>query len=204
MKSPETFHLLSSIHTLALIIAWEISDSKPSIVSDALPKKQFTTGMGYYACAQVVSQTIGPSIGELLKTWFGFEMTYILVGLTMFGCILLLSFAIKLAPRKMEPFKLTIRNMIAKEALIPASITFLIAMGFTSINSFLLVYAEERGIVGASLFFTVYALCMLVTRPMVGKLTDKYGFVKVSIPAVLATSCSLVLIGLSSNLFTLF
>ena len=174
-----------------------------TIVSDALPKKQFTTGMGYYACAQVVSQAIGPSIGELLKTWFGFEMTYILVGLTMFGCILLSSFAIKLAPRKMEPFKLTIRNMIAKEALIPASITFLIAMGFTSINSFLLVYAEERGIVGASLFFTVYALCMLVTRPMVGKLTDKYGFVKVSIPAVLATSCSLVLIGLSSNLFTL-
>lgn len=174
-----------------------------TIVSDALPKKQFTTGMGYYACAQVVSQAIGPSIGELLKTWFGFEMTYILVGLTMFGCILLSSFAIKLAPRKMEPFKLTIRNMIAKEALIPASITFLIAMGFTSINSFLLVYAEERGIVGASLFFTAYALCMLVTRPMVGKLTDKYGFVKVSIPAVLATSCSLVLIGLSSNLFTL-
>lgn len=174
-----------------------------TIVSDALPKKQFTTGMGYYACAQVVSQAIGPSIGELLKTWFGFEMTYILVGLTMFGCILLSSFAIKLAPRKMEPFKLTIRNMIAKEALIPASITFLIAMGFTSINSFLLVYAEERGIVGASLFFTVYALCMLVTRPMIGKLTDKYGFVKVSIPAVLATSCSLVLIGLSSNLFTL-
>jgi len=174
-----------------------------TIVSDALPKKQFTTGMGYYACAQVVSQAIGPSIGELLKNLFGFETTYILVSATMLVCILISIFAIKLAPRKPEKFRLTIKNMIAKEALIPASITFLIALGFTSINSFLLVYAEERGITGASLFFTVYALCMLVTRPLIGKLTDRYGFVKVSIPAVLATSCSLVLIGVSSNLFML-
>ena len=72
-------------------------------------------------------------------------------------------------------------------------------MGFTSINAFMLVYAEERGIQGGSLFFTVYALTLLATRPMIGKLTDKYGFVKVAIPSVFMTACSLALIGISVN-----
>ena len=34
---------------------------------------------------------------------------------------------------------------------------------------------------------------------MIGKLTDKHGFVKVAIPSVFLTACSLVLIGLSAN-----
>ena len=35
---------------------------------------------------------------------------------------------------------------------------------------------------------------------MIGKMTDKYGFVKIGVPAILATATSLVLIGISSNL----
>jgi MFS family permease len=93
--------------------------------------------------------------------------------------------------------------MVAKEALIPAGVTFLIAIGFTTINSFLLVYSEERGISNGSFFFTVYAVTMLATRPIVGKLTDKFGFVKVSIPAVFMTAASLFLIGQAHSTITL-
>ena len=171
-----------------------------TIVSDVLPKDKFTTGMGYYACAQVVSQAIGPTIGVFLSDTFGYEMTYIIVGCCMIIAILLTTTVVRLAPREPLPFNLNIGNMIAKEALVPAGITFFVAMGFTTINSFMLVYASERGITGGSLFFTVYALSMLVTRPMVGKLTDKYGFVRVGIPAVLMTALSLILIGQSTNL----
>ena len=110
---------------------------------------------------------------------------------------------VKLAPRKTVPFSLKVSNMIAKEAIIPASVTFMVAMGFTSINAFMLVYAEERGIPGGSLFFTVYALTLLATRPIIGKLTDKYGFVKVAIPSVFMTALSLTMIGFSVNTFML-
>ena len=49
-------------------------------------------------------------------------------------------------------------------------------------------------------FFTVNALVMLVTRPLVGSLTDKFGFVRIGIPTFCATACSLVLIGFSNSL----
>lgn len=173
-----------------------------TIVSDTLPKDQFTTGMGYYSVAQVVAQAIGPTIGVFLRDMFGYNNTYIIIFCVM--CVAIFtSTRVKLAPRKTIPFSLKVSNMIAKEAIIPASITFMVAMGFTSINAFMLVYAEERGIPGGSLFFTVYAVTLLATRPMIGKLTDRYGFVKVAIPSVFMTALSLVMIGYSVNTFML-
>lgn len=173
-----------------------------TIVADTLPKDKFTTGMGYYSVAQVVSQAIGPTVGVLLRDLIGYNNTYIVIFCVM--CVAIFtSTRVKLAPRKVIPFNLRLSNMIAKEAIIPAAITFLVAMGFTSINAFMLVYAEKRGITGASLFFTVYAVTLLVTRPTIGKLTDKHGFVKVAVPSIFMTACSLVLIGLSTNTFML-
>ena len=173
-----------------------------TIVSDVLPRDKFTTGMGYYACAQVVSQAIGPTVGVFLRDIFGYNRVYIIFACLM-GLAILTTSTIKTAPRKTMSFKLNFDNMIAKEALVPAGVTFFVSMGFTSINAFMLVYAEERGIAGGSLFFTVYALTLLATRPTVGKLTDKYGFVKVAIPAVCMTACSLVLIGMATNIVML-
>ena len=169
-----------------------------TIVSDTLPKDQFTTGMGYYSVAQVVSQAIGPTVGVFLRDLFGYNTAYVIIFCVM--CVAIFtSTRVKLAPRKTIPFSLKVSNMIAKEALIPAAITFLVAMGFTSINAFMLVYAEERGIQGGSLFFTVYAVTLLATRPMIGKLTDKHGFVKVAIPSIFMTACSLAMIGMATN-----
>lgn len=170
-----------------------------TIVSDMLPKDKFSSGMGIFACAQVIAQSIGPTVGVLLKDQLGYSVTYFIFGCLMV-CAIIAALFLRLKPSPKVPFNLKIENMVAKEAILPAAITFLIALGFTTINSFLLVYAEERGINGASLFFTVYALTMLLTRPAIGKLTDKYGFVKVGIPSVFATACSLIFIGISTNL----
>lgn len=175
-----------------------------TMASDVIPKDRFSTGMGYFMCAQVVSQAIGPTVGVALREALGYEKSYLVVACVMLLAIFLCS-RVRLAPRNSIPFNLKLSNMVAKEALIPAAITFFVAMGFTSINSFMLVYAEEHGIPNtqASFFFTVYAVTMLATRPAVGKLTDKYGFSRVGIPCILATAVSLVLIGIAPNIWVL-
>ncbi len=40
-------------------------------------KKKFTTGMGYYACAQAISQAIGPVVGVFLRDTIGYHNIYI-------------------------------------------------------------------------------------------------------------------------------
>ena len=168
-------------------------------VADVIPREQFSSGMGIFACAQVVAQAVGPTVGVCLKDRFGYTTTYFIFGCIMV-CAILAASTIRLAPTVRMPFSLKLQNMIAKEAVLPAAVTLLIALGFTSINAFLLVYAQERGIHGASLIFTVYAITMLFTRPVIGRLTDRYGFVKAGIPSVFATAVSLAMIGFSTNL----
>lgn len=171
-----------------------------TIVADFIPKDKFSLGMSYFSIAQAIAQAIGPTIGVWLSTTFNYHITYIIVGLFMLSAIAVSQIFIKNAPHERQKFNLNIKNMVAKEALVPAFAVFLIACGFTSINSFLLVYAKEQGIKGATLFFTVYAAALFVTKPILGKLTDKYGFVRVGTVAVLATAVSLLLIGFSKSL----
>jgi MFS family permease len=171
-----------------------------AIVADALPRKHFSKGIGYYSIAQVVSQAIGPAIGLFLVSKFGYSNTYILNACVMF--LATLTTALMHLPQRMyKKFSMKYENIIAKEALVPTAITFFVAMGFTTINALLIVAASKEGVVeGIGLFFTVYALTMLITRPVIGQLTDKFGFVKVSIPSILMTALSFVIISQAHTL----
>ncbi len=172
-----------------------------TIAADCIPKDQFSSGMGIFALAQAVGQAIGPTVGVWLKDLVGFNLTYIITAAMMFGSMIFVGFIVKVPNHGSGKFVLNLENMIYKRALYPSIITFLINLGFTSINSFFLVYAEERGIPQASLYFTVNALILMASRPFIGKLTDKYGFVKTTVPAILITSLSLFMIGQCKSLW---
>jgi MFS family permease len=172
-----------------------------TIVADTLPEDKFNAGIGYYSVAQVVSQATGPAIGLELVKWFGYSNTYRVNCAVMLLAVLFVMM-IKLPHREPKKFSMRLDHIIAREAVAPASVTFFVGLGFTAINAFLIVYAAKRGVIkGIGFFFTVYALTLALTRPAVGKLTDKIGFVKVAIPAIVMTISSLLLIGFSSVLW---
>ena len=133
-----------------------------AIVADTLPRHLFSTGMGYYATAQVIAQAIAPTIGVFLRDHVpgGYTTVYIIFAVLMLISVIM-ALMTKAAPQKKVPFKMNLNNMIAREALIPSIVAFLVGLGFTSINAFMLVYAEERGIVGGSLFMTALSLQMI-------------------------------------------
>ena len=173
-----------------------------TIVADTLPKEKFTTGVGYYACAQAISQAIGPVVGVFLRDAIGYHNTYIFFFFIMLGAIILTA-KVPVLPQKTIPFSLKWDNIIAKEIIAPSSVTLFMILGYAAINSFLLVYAEEKHIVGGALFFTIYAATLLLSRPIVGKLTDKYGFTRIATPFLFMTVVSLLLIGYSHKLWML-
>ncbi len=171
-----------------------------AMVADALPIDQYGTGMGYFSLSQVVAQAIGPTIGLSLVEWVGYSSTYVITCILMVAAVIL-STQIKIKFKRTKKLKINLKNAIAKEALIPALVILFLAMGFTTINSFLIVYAAKQGVeAGIGYFFTVYAVTLLITRPLVGKLTDKYGFVKVGIPAVFMTAVSFMIISIAISL----
>lgn len=172
-----------------------------TIVSECIPKEKFSSGMGIFTLAQVMSQALGPRIGIMIRDLVGYNTTYLITCGMMALSIVLTEFLVRVPDRSTGKLVLSLDNMIAKEAILPSVITFFVHMGFMAINSFFLVYAEERGIQGASYYFTVNAFCLVVSRMFIGRLNDKKGFVFIAVPGLLMSALALVLIGHASSLW---
>ncbi len=171
-----------------------------ALASSALPPDKMGAGIGYFSLAQAICQAIGPTVGLALVNKIGYSATFSIGALIM----LVAAFAstnIKLKHKRTKKFKISLKNIIAKDALIPALIMFFLTGVYSNINSFLVIYATERG-VGEHIgyFFTVYALTLLFTRPMIGKLSDRYGLTKVLLPAICCFALAFLLISMATSL----
>lgn len=170
-----------------------------AVAADALPKSKFSEGMGIFTLSQAASQAVGPSIALFLVSLVGYQATfYIGSGITIIGVIIASRLNISFVRTK--KLKINLKSVIAKEAILPACIVFFISLSYFVITSFIVVYADEVNISNIGLFFTVYAGSMLFTRPFIGRLTDKYGLVKVLVPSLIAFISSLILISYSHSL----
>ncbi len=172
-----------------------------TIVSECILKEKFSSGMGIFTLAQVMSQALGPRVGIMIRDLVGYNTTYLITCGMMALSIIVTEFLVRVPDRSTGKMVLSLDNMIAKEAILPSVITFFVHMGFMAINSFFLVYADERGIPGASYYFTVNAFCLMVSRMFIGRLNDRKGFVFIAVPGLLMSALALVLIGHAGSLW---
>jgi MFS family permease len=172
-----------------------------TIASDSLPPDKMSSGIGYFALTSAIAQAISPAIGLKLIGIVGYNTTFaILAGVMVIAIIY--AARIKIDFVRTNKFAIRMDSIIAKECLVPAFILFLLGMTFCVVNSFLILYAEGKG-VGSNIgyFFTVYAVTMIFTRPTIGKLADRFGTVKVMIPSLIFFALSFMFISFSHTLF---
>ena len=106
--------------------------------------------------------------------------------------------------KKEKKFRITMDSIFAKEALLPVILIFFLSTAFSVINSFLIIFAGKQGITGnIGLYFTVYACTLLFSRPLIGKLSDRLGMVRVAIPAMFCFALSFLVISFSTTLLSL-
>jgi MFS family permease len=171
-----------------------------TMAAEALPREQYNAGMGYYALAQTVSQAIGPTIGLWIAQYAGYPVTF-LASACMMGVATIAAFNIRVKFKRTKKFRITLNNVVAKEAILPAVVQLFLSMGICVVNSFIVVFAAKQGVTdNIGLYFTVSALTMIFTRPFVGKLMDKYGLVKIFIPAIFCDVVAFFIISFARTL----
>jgi len=171
-----------------------------TIASDFLPNDKMSSGIGYFALATALAQAIGPTIGLRLAETIGYNRTFgVMAGIMVVAMLLVASLKIEFVRTKR--FVISLKTIIAKECIMPSLILFLLAVAYCVVNSFLVLFAESRGI-GSNIgyFFTVYAVTMLFSRPFIGKMADRYGTVKVLIPSMCCFAAAFLLISFSRQL----
>ncbi len=171
-----------------------------ALASDALPENKMASGIGVFSLAQAVSTAIGPYIGLTLAGVLGYNLSFF-IGAAMMGLSLILCLRIDTRePERTEPFRIRLNNIVASEVVTPAVLMFFLGGAYACLNAFIVIYGGLRGVEDIGLYFTAYAVCLLVSRPFSGRIADKYGLDKTLIPGMIIFALSFILVSFADSL----
>lgn len=170
-----------------------------SLAADIVPKNRKGTGLGYFTMSTNLAVVIGPFLGLLLIQYANFDVLFIVLScIVLVGSLIALTIKTDDLPAPMNvdrSFKFTFDDLFERNALSVALIASLIALSYSSVLSFISVYAEQQNLLAvASYFYAVFAAAMLITRPFTGKIYDQLGPKFVIIPSFILFSIGLLIL----------
>lgn len=168
-----------------------------TIASAILPQKRFGEAFGYFMLGTTLAVGLGPFIGGLVYDGAGANGCFLMAGL--FSAVALISmFFIKVDEPEGETAGTVYTGIerIFEVGAIPVSFfTALTSLGYVSILSFYRLFAFEVNLSGAfSWFFIIYSLCLVVLRPVAGRIQDNGGDLIVCTVGIIAQAAGLFLI----------
>lgn len=166
-----------------------------ALASEVLPDDKLGRGIGVYSLAQAFAIAVGPSTGLTMLKRFGYQGVFMIVTVIMLLAFLL-SIFLKTG-KYIKPdtrFQISLKNIIAPEAVFPAVVLMLLAVSSACISSYLLIYGSLRQIDSIGLYFTVYSVALIVARLLCGRISDKYGHIVVVVPAIILNIAAFVVL----------
>jgi MFS family permease len=155
-------------------IGWGcLTSNANTLAGELAPPGRQGEAIGHYTMAGSVALAGSPAAGLFLVRSHGYPAAFwTAAGLTTLA--LLLSLFLEARPR--EPLRsFNVGNLLAWNAVAPAGVLMLHAMTYGGLLTFLPLLAEERGLGDPGLFFTIYALALVILRGTAGRLSDRFG-----------------------------
>jgi MFS family permease len=186
------------IHGVTLGMA---STAAGTIVAKVIPIRRRGEGIGYYSMSATLATAIGPFIGLFMSQHTTFEVIF---SFCFVLCVLCLLVALIInipeatgnskEDTKSKGFQLS--NYVEPKALPIAFVLLIVSLSYSSVLSFINFYAMEIDQVeAASFFFVVYAIAVLISRPISGRLMDVKGANIIMYPAFIILGAGLLLLG---------
>ena len=173
-----------------------------SLIIRFIPQEKMGEGIGYMGISQLIGSACAPAAGLAIATALGMKETFIAAAiLPTLTCVLLVFMKDLHQPKPGAKRKITARDIIEPRAL-PYTLPYS-TLSFVNgiISSYLVLFADVQGVVGISVYFTVYAVFLFLIRPLAGKLMDAKGIQYTVFPGMIITALSMFLLGHSSSLW---
>ncbi len=193
------------IHGIAVGIA---ATATATVVALLIPVSRRGEGVGYYGMSSSLATAIGPFIGILMMHSAEFSLILAfccLLSLICFFVAVLLQVPevsadalAKAAENK--PSVLSLDKWLEPKVVPICFIIFLSSLSFSSVLSFLNAYATELKLSeAASFFFMVYAVTLMVSRPLCGRLMDSKGANIIMYPGFVLFALGLWILGMADS-----
>lgn len=174
------------------------------LVADISPPSRRGEAMGYYGMALNLSMAIGPALGAALVQPIGFIGLFWLAAALAFASLLLVQLIHE--PRKTDSHGQAHAQrppLFSRAALFPGFIALCMTVTFGSVVSFLPLFVQAHHLGNPGLFFTVYSVVVVATRPLAGRWSDRFGRYAVIIPGMLLLGTSMIILAYSTSRYGL-
>ncbi len=169
-------------------LGWGVGNTASgTVASDIVPRKRMGEGMGYYSLTLSVSMALSPVLALWLIDHYSFRELFIACSLLTLTS-LLLALLIRY-PKTERPRSVPAPSFVfmEKAALQPAAVILFVIFTYSSVISFLPLYARQQGLATVGYFFTAMALTTLISRPLSGIIVDRAGRRGYDISVIIST-----------------
>jgi MFS family permease len=183
-----------------------------SLLALTAPESRRGEASGLYSGVQSASAILFPALALwLLQVSFdGFATVFVASAIFSFAGAALGAIMARSVPRavarNMEPeatrhWWREIFHFIERDILLPSIILFWLNISLPSITNFSVLYARDLGIVNFGTFFIALGVSSLLGRPLLGRLSDKFGRDRSIAAGFVLQLVALLLISTVANLF---
>jgi MFS family permease len=190
-------------------IFWSgLLSASASYMTNLLPENRRAEGIGYWGLSTVAAMAVAPTVGLWIyrRGW---------VWLCIVGAILNLVMAViawnlrgNAGAQTSTPAKILregedrpVRRggLLEWRVLIVSFSLFLYSFGYGGITSFTALYADANGVTPKSIYLTALAIVILFTRPVAGRLGDRFGYKRVFVPCLVLICVGLGLLAMGGT-----
>lgn len=175
-----------------------------TIVAGMIPPERRGEGLGYYLLSITLASAVGPFIGMFIISRWGFKTIFAVCTVAAAMCFVQTLFMSR--DRKTEAVKEQAVQSgglasYFEFAAVPISFVCLVMyFCYSGVMAFITPFAKQEGLTAAaSMFFVVYSVVILASRPYTGRLFDTRGENISMYPSFVAVAAGMCLLGVSKG-----
>jgi MFS family permease len=187
---------------LALVLVhgvfWSgLLSASAAYLTSMLPERRRAEGVGYWGLSSVAAIAVAPPIGFWI---FQFGWRALCLEAASLNLIMA-AIAWRLPPQSAAAHRPAhSKDGILERRVLLLSLTlFLYSFGYGGITSFTALYADVHGIHPKGLYLTSLAIVILLTRPLAGRLGDRFGYRRVFLPCLVLIAIGLACLAIGNS-----
>ena len=160
-------------------------------MSSILPASRRAEGISYWGLSSVGAMAVGPTMGFWVyhHGWVPLCLEMGALNLTMAIIAWRLPDERRHARHTPEPH---VGPIVEWRVMVLSGTLLLYSYSYGAITSFAAMYAEANGVVPKSIYLSVVGLAIIATRPFLGRLGDRVGYVRMLVPCLALISVGLL------------